>query len=101
MSTRDGVRFLVVNGRELWYTILMKRWTILCCLFLLLIGCAGRGETGGEIPYIPAETASAYAGPAGLVTAAPVATAAPLFTLGPTAAPTPVPTPTPIPTPTP
>ena len=74
----------------------MKRLCTLFCLLLLLAGCGGREQTGGQIAYIPAETASAER-----PTEAPAATAAPLFTAAPTEAPTPAPTATPAPTPTP
>ena len=74
----------------------MKRLCALFCLLLLLAGCGGREQTGGQIAYIPAETASAER-----PTEAPAATAAPLFTAAPTEAPTPAPTATPAPTPTP
>lgn len=86
----------------MWYTTFMKRLCILCFLMLLLVGCGGQRETGGQIAYIPTATESAQR--PGLVTAAPVATAAPLFTAvppAPTEAPTPVPTATPAPTPEP
>ena len=73
----------------------MKRLTILCCLLLLLPGCAGRAEGDGQIAYIPAETAAVRTSPLALVTAAP------LFTPAPSAAPTPEPTAAPEPTATP
>ena len=76
----------------------MKRLCILLCLLLLLAGCGGKEAADGQIAYIPTDTT---VGPAGRVTAAPVATAAPLFTAAPTATPTPEPTPPPTPTPTP
>ena len=83
----------------------MKRFCILCCLLVLLVGCGGRETTDGPIAYIP--TVTAAADPSGGATNAPAATAAPLFTPAPTAAPTaaltatPAPTDTPVPTPAP
>ena len=85
----------------MWYTIPMKRLNILCCLFLLLVGCGARAEENTQIAYIPAETAIVQGSSLTAATDVPAPTAAPLFTPVPTAAPTLAPTDTPVPTDTP
>ncbi len=85
----------------MWYSDIMKKLRILCCLLLLLVACGRRETAESPIAYIPAGTTGAESTSPGGPSEVPVATAAPLFTPEPTVAPTLAPTDTPAPTPTP